>query len=418
MPELNVNKQVNNVLGDYCLALQPICDQQLRHIGDELLYRSNQYAKIAQIDNPLVATARVAHMAFYEVGIESLTGPRQLFFNVPREWILNPDLLPPVTEHIVLEILEDIEADEEVVHALRHMKSLGYRIALDDFVLTEANRQLLEFADIVKIDMLNSPICENSVEDYLSRGLILLAEKVEDFVTFQRCRELGFSLFQGFFYAHPEIRPSQFKRSGNKPAQLRLLAALNDNDPNIDHVEALLAQDPQLCIRLLRMCNSPSYRRVCQISSLRQAMLLVGLVRLRKLIVVLMLADNDPCQMLLLPKALTRARMCELLAIEMKIQSPDSAFLVGILSMMDNLLDEPIDKLCLQLPLSPEVEKALLIKKGKLGEILRLTIAFEEAQLNTSSRSLLERLNRCYLNSVSWATQMIGEATQPVDQIF
>ncbi|TVQ67457.1 MAG: HDOD domain-containing protein [Oceanospirillales bacterium] len=417
MPESKIKKQINNVVGDYCLALQPICDQQLRHVGDELLYRSNQYAKIAHIDNPLVATARVTHIAFYEVGIEALTGSRQLFFNVPREWILNPDFLPPVTDHIVLEILEDIEADEEVIEALKHIKSLGYRIALDDFVLSDTNFQLLEFADIVKIDVLNEKLCPETIQEYLARGLILLAEKVEDFVTYQRCRDLGFTLFQGFFYAHPEIRPSQFKRKGNKSAQLRILAALNEDEPAIDQIEALLAQDPQLCIRLLRMCNSPAYRRECQISSLRQAMLLVGLMRLRKLLVVLMLADNDPCQMLLLPKALTRARMCELLALEMKMETSDSAFLVGILSMMDSLLDEPLDKLCIQLPLSEEVQAALLTKKGKLGEILRLTIAFEEAQLNTSSHALLERLNRCYLNSVSWATQMLGEATQPIDQI-
>ena len=417
MPE-SVKKHLSAVASDYCLALQPICDHQLRHVGDELLYRSNQYAKAAHIENPLVATARVTHMAFYEVGIEALTGPRQLFFNVPREWVLNPDLLPPVTEHIVLEVLEDIEADDEVLKALERIKSLGYRIALDDFVLSEANQRLLDFADIVKIDVLNFDFSEPLIKDYLSRGLILLAEKVEDFSTFQRCRELGFTLFQGFFYAYPQIKPSQFSRRGNKPAQLRLLAALNQEETSIDKIEALIAQDPQLCIRLLRMCNSPLYRRECEISSLRQAMLLVGLVRLRKLIVVLMLADNDPCQLLLLPQAITRARMCELLAIEMKIESPDSAFLVGILSMMDKLLDEPLDKLCLQLPLTNEIEKALLNQKGKLGEVLRLTIAFEDANLNTTSSAVLEKLNRCYLNSVSWTTQMLGEASLPTDQKF
>lgn len=416
MPETDKKQTPQAISGEYCLALQPICDHKLRHAGDELLYRSNQYAKVAQIDSPLVATARVAHMAFYEVGVDSLTGPRQLFFNVPREWVLNPDLLPPVTDHIVIEVLEDIEADEEVVEALGRIKSLGYRIALDDFVLTEKNYPLLDYADIVKIDVLNEMINEETVKLYLSRGLILLAEKVEDFVTFQRCRELGFTLFQGFFYAHPEVKPSQFKRKGNKSAQLRLLATLNEPEPEMDHIEALLAQDPQLCIRLLRMCNSPAYRREFDISSLRQAMLLVGLIKLRKLIVVLMLADSDPCQMLMLPKALSRARMCELLATEMKMESPDSAFLVGILSMMDSLLEEPLDKLCLQLPLSKEVVTALLTRKGKLGEILTLTVSFEDAHLKTHSASVLDRLNRCYLQSVSWATQMLGEATQPIDQ--
>lgn len=401
---------------DYCLALQPICDQHLRHVGDELLYRSSQHARSAQIEDPLVATARVSHMAFYEMGVEALTGHRQLFFNVPREWLFNPDLLPPVTERVVLEILEDIAGDAEVIEALQQIKSLGYCIALDDFVVTQATLPLLDVADIVKVDVLNDGIRDADLAIYQSRGLTLLAEKVEDFKTFQHCRDLGFTLFQGYFYAHPEIRPSQFNRNGNKTAQLRLLAVLQDENAEFEVLEPLLAQDPQLCIRLLRLCNSPLYRRECVIASLRQAMILVGFSRLRKLIVVVMLADSNPFNQLMLPKALTRASMCEKLAEETHADSPDSAFLVGILSMMDILLEEPLDKLCVQLPLSEEVKLALLKRQGRLGEILRLTIAFEEARLGTASQAVVERLNRCYLSSVCWANQLLGEVSRPVDQ--
>jgi EAL and modified HD-GYP domain-containing signal transduction protein len=405
MPEQEQKK-----VTDYCLALQPICDQHLRHVGDELLYRASVNARAAVIDNPLVATARVCNIAFYEMGREALSGPRELFFNTPREWLVNPDLLPPVADRIVLEVLESVEGDAEVIAALRNIKALGYRIALDDFVLNKATSPLLALADIVKIDLLNNGINEQELELYKSYGIQLLAEKVEDFDTFKRCRDLDFTLFQGYFYARPEVRQSQFiKRSSNKAAQLRLLAVLNEREPEYDKLESLMAQDSPLCIRLLRLCNSPLYRRQCEISSLRQAMILVGFSGLRKLIIVILLADNNPCNLLLLPKALTRAAMCERLAEESQHDHPDSAFLVGILSMMDTLLDEPLDKLCLQLPLSEAVREALLKQQGRLGEILRLTIAYEDARLGSASQVVVQRLNRCYMNSVSWANNLLIE---------
>ncbi|MFT7366153.1 MAG: EAL and modified HD-GYP domain-containing signal transduction protein, partial [Marinobacter psychrophilus] len=172
------NSQKPNT-GSYCIALQPICDANMVHVADELLYRATAGASFAVIEDGLIATARACNAAFYEIGVESLCGRRKLFFNAPREWLLNPALLPPSPEQVVIEVLECVEGDEEILAALKHIKSQGYTIALDDFVLTDDTRPLLDLADIVKLDVLEQPPTRKQVEHYLTRGITLLAEKVE-----------------------------------------------------------------------------------------------------------------------------------------------------------------------------------------------------------------------------------------------
>ena len=131
----------------YCIALQSIYHENLRHVADELLYRSSASPKSAEIEDDLVATSRACNVAFYETGVESLCSERKLFFNAPREWLLNPDFLPPSPDRMVIEVLESVEVDSDLLIALKKIKELGYTIALDDFVLTSKTRPMLPFAD-------------------------------------------------------------------------------------------------------------------------------------------------------------------------------------------------------------------------------------------------------------------------------
>lgn len=391
----------------YCLALQPICDLRLRHVADELLYRSSITAESAIIDDPVQATARVCNVAFYEAGIPALCGERKLFFNAPRDWLLNPDLLPPDTDQVVIEVLEDIQGDPEILAALTEIKKLGYTLALDDFVLNDQTRPLLDLADIIKLDVLHGIPTAEELTVYQEKGLTLLAERVEDQQVFDACKALGFSLFQGYFYAKPVIDNSTaIKRGGNHGAQLQILAELQKVNVDYDALDNLLAQDPQLCIRLLRMINSPRYRRVNTITSIRQALMLLGVKRLKALVMTLVLANDDPMNMLLLPDTLTRAAMCETLARDYK-EDPDAAFMAGLLSMACIMLNEPIEKLCQQMPLSLSVKSALLEHEGQLGKILKLVMAFEEARLKRVNHQAIAKLNRCYLESRVWASEIL-----------
>ncbi|KGK42217.1 diguanylate phosphodiesterase [Nitrincola sp. A-D6] len=391
----------------YCIALQPICDSQLSHVADELLYRASSGAVSAVIDDPVMATARACNAAFYETGIEALCGSRKLFFNAPRDWLLKPDLLPPDVEQVVIEVLENVEGDPEVMQALYEVKARGYTLALDDFVLTPQTRPLLDIADIIKLDMLEQPPKAGELDIYKAKGIRLLAEKVEDRESFETCRDMGFSLFQGYFYAHPTVKGSAaVNRGRNQGAQLQLLGELQKPDVDFDVLEKLLAQDPLLCIRLLRMINSVRYQRLHEIDSLRQAMLLLGLKRLRALVMSLVLANDDPFNMLMLPEMLTRAAMCERLAKDYH-QSPESAFMTGLLSMASLMFNQNLEEFCKQMPLSSQVKSALMGQGGQLGKILKLVMAYEAASLNTLNDQAITKLNHYYLESRSWASETL-----------
>jgi EAL and modified HD-GYP domain-containing signal transduction protein len=377
-------------------------------VADELLYRATSGASSAVIEDGLTATARACNAAFYEAGVESLCGRRKLFFNAPREWLLNPALLPPSPKQVVVEVLESVDGDEEVLAALRYIKSQGYTVALDDFVLTDATRPLLDLADIIKLDMLEQPPTTKQVEHYLARGITLLAEKVETKKEFDQAKAMGFTLFQGYFYAHPETRQTtQFKRGRNQSAQLRLLGELQKPEADYNKLERLLVQEPQLGIQMLRSVNSASHNFKQEIVSLRQAIGLLGLNRLRNLVTMLILANDDPCNMLLLPQALTRAAMCSRLAARESAEYKEPAFMVGLLSMIDVLLGQKLEVLCDQLPLTQDVRRALLSHEGPLGKSLHLVKAFEKGRLKNASDEAIAKLNGYFLESRSWANRVL-----------
>lgn len=392
----------------YCIALQPICDAQLRHVADEMLYRSHAGASQAIIDNPVTSSARVWNTAFHEIGLEALVGQRDLYFNAPREWLLDPDLLPAGSEQLVIEVLENISVDQPLLESLQRLRTAGFRIALDDFCLDDQSRPLLAHADIVKLDMLQ-PGWENWLPEIRDHGVTLLAEKVEQPELFERCRDLGFSLFQGYFYARPQVQgDSQRKRASNHSAQIQLLSALYQETPDLQQLERLLVQDPQLCISLLRLSNSAAFRRSREISSIRQALQLLGTLRLRSLVLTLMLAQNGPASLLMLPNLLIRAAMCEDLAGSLTDADPHAAFTVGAFSMLDQLLDDDLPSLLQSASLSAEIRTAVLQQTGKLGKILKLVLTHEQGLANRLSASLLERVNHSYLVSASWANRLLG----------
>ncbi|PWF24683.1 EAL and HDOD domain-containing protein [Corticimicrobacter populi] len=393
---------------NYCVALQPICDGALRHVADELLYRAGVNARYAQVDDDMMVTARVCNAAFYETGIEKLVGRRKLFFNAPREWLLRPELLPPDSSQVVVEVLESVTGEPAVIEALRRIRRLGYEVALDDFVLTPATRPLLEVASVVKVDMLQ-PLRLDDILLYRNRGIRLLAEKVEDMETFERCRALGFELFQGYFYARPEVQTSTARdRTGNRQAQLRILAELQREAADYHKLESLIIQDPQLAFMLLRYTNSAMFYRFSKAVTILQAINMLGLHRVRTVVLTLMLANNGPASRLLLPQVLTRAAMCERLAEKMGGVPPEVAFMAGMISMMDVILGLSLADILEALPLGQDVNDALLHRSQCLGQVLDMVEAFEQAQTAGLDPEMVARLNRTWMSSRVWATEILS----------
>jgi len=396
-------------LQNYCIAMQPICDGDLKHVGDELLYRESASATFANVadDEAMIATARVYHIAFYEVGIEQLVGRRRMFVNAPRDMLLKPELLPPNPAQLVVEVLESVAGDSEVLASLRRIRSLGFEVALDDFVLTRETEPLLEAASIIKIDM-TQPVDEQAIARYQMQGLRLMAEKVEDMATFERLRAGGFELFQGYFYARPETRKAiPNSRSNNHAALLRLVSALYRCNADLKEIERIVAQDASLTFLLLKYANSALFHYRGKIETIFQVLLTLGLTQVRNMAVTMLIANNGPASKLLLSRALTRADMCERLAKPSSL-SAESAFLAGLLSMMGPLLGTSLPALMKELALSNELIDAILERKGPLGSLLRDVESFECAQVEGWPHKRIEMFNRTWMNSQVWTTKILS----------
>ena len=392
---------------NYCIALQPICDREMNHIADELLYRSSALTNAVNVSDDMLATARVTNIAFYEFGLERLVGNRKLFVNTPRDWLLNPNLLPPHPQQVVIEVLENVEAESQIVDALKIIRKKGYEIALDDFVFSSKNRALLNLATIVKIDQWQS-ITPEEVLFYKQKGLKLLAEKVEEIEDFEFLLGIGFDYFQGYFYAKPEMhRGTNRIRSSNQKAQIEILNELQKEYANFNKLDKLIKQDPHLAFIILRQTNSAFYARVNRAYSIIEAINTLGLKQIKTIVLTVMLANNGAASRLILPQILTRAAMCEQLAGRYHID-PDFAFTSGLLSQMDQLLGIPLKQLLREVGLDEQRVTNIIEQKGSVGKLLKIVESFENAEIYaTEDGHSVETLNQTWLKSRIWAENIL-----------
>lgn len=392
---------------NYCIALQPICDREMNHIADELLYRSSALTNAVNVSDDMLATARVTNIAFYEFGLERLVGNRKLFVNTPRDWLLNPNLLPPHPQQVVIEVLENVEAESQIVDALKIIRKKGYEIALDDFVFSSKNRALLNLATIVKIDQWQS-ITPEEVLFYKQKGLKLLAEKVEEIEDFEFLLGIGFDYFQGYFYAKPEMhRGTNRIRSSNQKAQIEILNELQKEYANFNKLDKLIKQDPHLAFIILRQTNSAFYARVNRAYSIIEAINTLGLKQIQTIVLTVMLANNGAASRLILPQILTRAAMCEQLAGRYHID-PDFAFTSGLLSQMDQLLGIPLKQLLREVGLDEQRVTNIIEQKGSVGKLLKIVESFENAEIYaTEDGHSVETLNQTWLKSRIWAENIL-----------
>lgn len=420
MPD-SVNPTIHTDLPSM-VARQAILDRDQKLFGYELLFRATLADRHANITDGDAATARVLMQALVDIGIERLVGDSFALINMTRRLLLQHELLPISGKRIGLEVLENEEVDELLLSALRELSRRGYLIVLDDFVLGEQTPQidaLLELADIIKIEIPNridSELAEQVTRLRRFRAR-LVAEKVATHEDFQRCLALGFDLFQGYFFFRPEII-GEGNISETSLSVMRLLAALEDANNGPKELEAIITSDAVLSYRLLRLVNSAYFGLSSSVSSLRHAIVYLGVGNIRNWVRVLALArlDNRPPE--LLKAALVRARMCEQLITGGKPNSKgEQAFMVGLFSMLDALLNAPMDELLGNLDLPEEVSQAIRERSGPFGDLLEQVQACERAQWE-----LLESwdispvlLAYTYLSAVEWADQMFNFGTAATD---
>ncbi len=361
------------------VARQPIFDARRQVFGYELLFRSGAEGGFSHGDGT-EASLRVIANTLSVFGLHSLTGGRRAFINFTRDVLLDDHafLLPP--GRTVVEILETVEPDAEVLEACRRLKRAGYVVALDDYVGDPAAEPLLDVADLVKVDFRGLSVEQRRLvaRELKSRGVKLLAEKVETWDEFREAAELGYHYFQGYFFCRPET----LSRPGLAPSRanyLRLIEELNRPEINFARVERVLKQEAPLALKLLAYMNSSLFGWGARVSSIKHAALFLGPKNLRRwanITALVGLCDGKPHE--LLATSVLRGRFCELLG---RLAGLDPAalnlFLTGLLSLIDAVLDLPLGEALAQFAIPPAVRDALLNGAGPGGQLCRLARAWE-----------------------------------------
>ena len=379
---------------DIYIARQPIVDANRALVGYELLFRSAQ-RDVADHDDSILATSTVIANVFGDMGLEEVIGSVDGYLNVDTDFLFSElvEALPP--ERIVLELLEQRVLDQPTEQRCRELRKRGYRIALDGFVgnLDERDKLLPE-VDIVKIDFqsidpLLVPLIVKMVRKYNVR---IVAEKVETPAQYEQAKTLGIDLFQGFHFARPELLSAK-RAKPTKLALLRLLS-LAMGDAEIKEIDDEFKRHPNLAVNLLRLVNSAASGVRQPVTSLRHALIMLGRKQLRVwLQLLLYTADrgNEALTSPLLQLAAVRGKLMELLVARKGGQQgsgAELAFITGILSLMDVLLEMPHEDIIKQMPLPQPVASALVEREGEFADFLTLTEGLERDDRATVVRSL------------------------------
>ena len=346
------------------------------------------------------------------LGMETLTEGRVAFINCTREVLVRGHASVLPKGKVVLEILEDVAPDEAVMGACKALKAAGYVIALDDFDGYDEVEPLINLADIIKVDFRATTAKQQQllVERYAPTGVRLLAEKVETRQEFLQAKEMGYTHIQGHFFARPEIITTQ-DIPGFKLNYLRILRAIHQPDLDLKDIEPTIRCDLSLCFKLLRYLNSALFGFREEIRSIRHALGLLGDEQFRKWASVVltsgMAQDKAPE---LVVNSLVRARFCELLTERIGLNGrATDLFLMGLLSLMDAILDQPMASILESIPVATDIKAALLGKEGVLRDAYSLVLACEagdwEPLLEIAALLKLseEAISESYLSSVEWS---------------
>lgn len=403
---------------EFFLARQPIVNRQDRLVAFELLFRTGAVNRADPVDNAH-ATAEVILNTFSETGIVDVLGAYQGFINLDAG-ILHSELVEVLPrKKVVLELLETVTVDQAVVARCRELKKLGYSFALDDVIEIERIRPLLPHVEIVKLDVqqLGWGQLAALVKQLRQFPLKLLAEKVEHPDQVELCRELGFDLFQGYHFAHPEVL------SGKRvhPSKLALLEILTQmlNGADFDEIEKAFKAHPDMVYNLMRMVNSAALGLTAKISSLRHALAILGKRPLQRWVQLLLYtstnSSGNPTP--LMQMAAMRGKLMELLVLGQHSRGfeelADRAFMVGVLSLIDAVLTTPLPEILSRLRVHDDVEAALLKRQGNLGSLLELCEYLELGDANTivawqrnHPGLAAETINRCELEAMTWANSI------------
>ncbi|MEW6263176.1 MAG: HDOD domain-containing protein [Thermodesulfobacteriota bacterium] len=396
------------------VARQPIFDRKQKVYAYELLFRSGLDNFFAHADGD-EASSRVITDSFLLFGLEEVTGGAKAFINFTRGLLVKEYALSLPKRFAVVEILETVEPDSEVIEACRRLKANGYELALDDFVYAPSYKPLLELTDIVKVDFLHSPEEEvkKLAKTLLPKGIKLLAEKVETRGDFERALALGYIYFQGYFFSRPVI----ISRKAIPVFKLQLLRLLREiNRPDIDFkmLAKTIEAEVSISLKLLKFINAAAFGLRRKVASILQALTLLGEKEVRNwasLLTLSGLATDKPAELVV--TSLLRAKLAESVAGAAGLaQRSADLFLLGLFSLLDAMVDRPMEEILADIPLADDIKDALLGRPNRLRLILDLVLAFEKGAWSALSEMAAqlqikeESLPPAYAEAMKWLQEI------------
>jgi EAL and modified HD-GYP domain-containing signal transduction protein len=319
-------------------------------------------------------------------------------------------------QNTVIELTEDVEPDEEVLAAVRRMRDQGYRIALDDFRPSPQMEPLVELAHIIKVEM-RTPKAQQEVmlKEFRARSIRMLSEKVETDADFRWALRAGYDYFQGNFFACPVVLQGR-QIPAIKLHCLRLLQEVHRAELDFTRLTTLISEDVSFSYKLLRYANSARFGRETKIHSIRRALVVLGEYGIRKWISIAALptiAADKPGE--LMRRSLVRARFCELLGQASGQGVEDQAFLMGLFSLLDALLDRPLDDVLKEVGLAPALDSVLrgqATDDNVLNTIYSLVRSYEVADWNEVERlagclgAPADLVGAAYREALPWADEI------------
>jgi len=401
------------------IGRQPILDRKQRIVGFELLFRAGDHQS-ADITDYLQACASVINEALTEFGMQGLLGRHKGYINMVTPLLMSEsvELLP--REQVVIELIESVPLyDQDVVQRCQELKAKGFTLALDDHCFDPGLESFYPLVDVIKIDVLDKGRDElrQVVESFSRWPVTLVAEKVETEEQFQICRDLGFDLFQGYYFARPVV----LRKNSLEPGEAIILKLIKQvlADDDIALIEETFRRHPNLTYNLLRLVNSVGVGVRQKISSVRHAITVLGREQLLRWLQLAIYASRDSrgSQNPLLEIAAMRGRLMELLeqgrAGSASGLLADSAFMAGVLSLLDVLFRVPMTELAEGLNLSDEICLALLDRKGELGTLLALVERLEQYDFSSASDLVQklgisnERLLTAEVEAIKWSSRLV-----------
>ncbi len=373
---------------NFYAARQPILDKSKNLFAYELLFRDSIDNVFPDIDGD-EATSKMVEASQFNMGVSEFTGSKTAFINFTLETLEKgyPEMLAP--DEVVVEILETVKPGKKLLALCKDLHAKGYTLALDDYEHQNVWAHFYPYIKIIKIDIQDSSL--DDIKQILTATknyphIKMLAEKVETYEEYNAMLNLGFDYFQGYFFAKPEMVKTK-SLSPSQMAMAELLYETSKTELDLNNITGVFERDVSLSYKLLRYANSAIFKRRSEISTIKQALVILGSGELKRFIGLMFAVTANPDKPSeLINLAMTRAKFCELVAQDIPTQLDISiAFLTGLLSMIDAILDEEMASILEKLPLSQDIKEPLLTHKGVMAALIKLVEFIEKAEWDKTS---------------------------------